>query len=857
MSSLPATSAPAGQNAVAADWALYSKVPGHKMDYDFLASTVDRGAAERCVRSLLTGHTNSPPSGRPDDLPWYSFSGQLGDQPAFALMEVAWSDERDGTGQPITPARLLATKWSTAAEKQLTFRSMAAMYFGLGWNQVQTGPPGVGNNRVLLQAAPSELDTVATDIDKEFEFVAGIAALLLDGRQVVLTSGEAFPPLPERIRLVDAVCALLPYAYRPQLSASTWANFRVRHKVRLTFAERAAEGQCEVSLDRRAVAAPQTSDGETYLKILATLRAKNVSTAQIVRHLAREHRVEACATLSDVLDLLQKLDMKERVQRNVRAGRGNLADVGEMLGKYGWDGLDTDDMRADYRGFLIERALSGPPDAPAAWGILDAFWTEYVANGFARHAHALLTAGNLDALRRLTTVVSQRAGALLRLVCQLTDAVTMKPDAGHVATHTELLATMPADIAADSSIHARFLDRPAAGTLLVSQLANRTQGGDRLRALLQVWRPLVTDERRWARPVVMAAYGEATIADAQDFDALRTVWPDGVLTVMGIAAVHGHLPPLFRVLWDHLVRLGAALLVEPGDQRRSLFRSYLSTYQAWLLERQWTTTEYENAARMDLLYLLAHGVPVTLDRLRGIPDSYLSAFRHGWEALELRRVREPLATRLRMALEPRAVRDHHDVANIRALIRMVDGVEPALRPWAAGTISGYFFAHLDQMGMVPLTDEWRALVDPYLRQWGNLQTLCRSDAAASPVVQALLPLLNRPDPPHHQLLDVVRPWLQVGRETRVLEVIAWLRFHTDASDTHKAFGVALQRDASNETVCRAFAPHFVRVTASFGPWASAIADELARDRKRQASPKRWPLRLDRFRSHRPDAEGPP
>ena len=101
----PAPTAPGGP--ATAQWALFSKVPGRKMDYEIIAASMDPTEAERYVRAGLTGTPDDPAPGRPEALPWLSFVGQAGDRPATSVMELAWSGERDGTGRTIAPTRLL------------------------------------------------------------------------------------------------------------------------------------------------------------------------------------------------------------------------------------------------------------------------------------------------------------------------------------------------------------------------------------------------------------------------------------------------------------------------------------------------------------------------------------------------------------------------------------------------------------------------------------------------------------------------------------------------------------------------------------------------------------------------------
>lgn len=67
------------------------------------------------------------------------------------------------------------------------------------------------------------------------------AALLLTGRQVCVTHAHDVQ-LPERVRFLDTVAALLPYGMRTKMTASTWTSGAAVHQIRLSFAEHVPPG---------------------------------------------------------------------------------------------------------------------------------------------------------------------------------------------------------------------------------------------------------------------------------------------------------------------------------------------------------------------------------------------------------------------------------------------------------------------------------------------------------------------------------------------------------------------------------------------------------------------------------------
>ncbi|MEV6926133.1 hypothetical protein AB0M46_16775 [Dactylosporangium sp. NPDC051485] len=819
-----------GTPTVIADWALLSKVPGRTMDSEICAASMDPGAAERCVRTLLAGTADGPAPGRPEALPWYGFTGRLGDRPVLGLMEFGWSDELDGTGRPITPARLLIADFDGAARGALTYTGLAAALFDLGWRDVHTGPPGVGDNRMRLAPPPLDVATLVRDIESlGVEFVAGIAALLLDGAQVVLTSSAGqYPSVVERIRLFDAVCALLPYGYRAQLTAATWAGHRARHRISLTFAERAAEGQREVSLDTWAVPAPRTAPAEAYLRTLAALLRRGRSVEQLVQYLMTQREPERNRDAADVAGLLQRLDLPAAVLQAIRAGRAGLGDVLDVLRRLGLEGLDDDEMRQVYCGFLVDRAARPGPEADPAGRALAELWSPPVTRALAERARALLSDGDQEGLRRLAEVAGARPGAARALVGLLTDEVVQQPRPAGIAAYVGLLAHLDPEVAGDPDLHRRFLSRPEAGVQLVAHLMKRPGA---VAPVLALWESLVTDDTRWARPIVAVVGGDLAAVAPPDLAALRGGGADAVLTLLAVAEQHERLAELFRLHWRDFAGLAARLGGgEADERRRALLRGHLATLRAQLRPKK----DLDAIGRLDVLALLSDQRPETLLSLRGLPEPYLDGMQQAWRFPALRPAKERLVERLREALTTRAARIG-DEAEARDLVAVVDRIEPSLRPWAAGLIGTYLTANPDQRASLELSPEWRAAIDPWLAGLTDLARVC-ADPAAPPreVLKTLWSLLEQPELHHEQVLEALRPWLRPGRESAVIDLIGYLRLSPNAGAGHKAFGEALQARAIDPAgPLREFAPDFIAAVRWMAPLLQQVL--AAADRAAPAS----------------------
>ncbi|GAA2385603.1 hypothetical protein [Dactylosporangium salmoneum] len=833
MSSLSLDSAER-RGMVVADWALYSKVPGQKMDYEVRAASMDAALAERCIRSVLAGTAAGPAPGRPEALPWYGFTGRLGDRPAAAIMELSWSEERDFTGQPITPARLLVAEPAGAARESLTYTRLAAALFDLDWHGIHAGPPGAaGGHPMRLTPPPADADALAADIERlGVDFIGSLAALVLDGGQIVFTAAEdRYPAVVERIRLLDAVCALLPYAYRHYLSAATWASHRARHRITLTFAERAAAGQVEVSLDTRIVPPLQTEEAQAYVRVLVALLKKGKTVTQVVQHLAVQTQLELCRGPADAVDLLHRMDMPGLVLRAIKAGQADLGEVAAVLDRFGFEGLDDEDMRQRYCAYLLDKVVRDGPDAAAAWRILTGAWSPTVVAALAGRVYAALTAGDQPILDRLTALLGglpvEWATAVVR---RLTTAVATHPRREDIAAYIGLLARVgPAGN--DEEVHRTFLAHPAAGIQLVTHLFG---AGGALEPVLERWASLVTDETRWALPVIVAANGDMARVGTDDFAALNKEWPDGDLTAMKVAARNGQLVPMFQRHSGAIAHVGARLRLAGDEESRADFRNHLVAVRKELYRDipAWQPSDFKHHGRLDVVLMLAGIEPRGVLNLSNIPRAFLSAMGQLWRSRGLDQVRPYLVERLAAALDVRSGRLGQN-ADVYDVMSVVDAVEPSLRAQAAGRISAYLGANVEQRKTLELGPDWAALIEPWLRRITHLAQVCADTGSTLPqVTGAMAALMDEPIADYGQVFEALRPWLQPDRGVDTMMLI-W-GFRTSPNGRHVQFGDALLDTVTNPGgPLRDFRPNFImalRVMAAqvqyMQPWVDRYQPQL-------------------------------
>ncbi|MGC4950474.1 hypothetical protein ACLQ2N_30310 [Streptomyces sp. DT224] len=347
-----------------ADWAVLGKRAGRSMGYEVLDGSLPGDRAQRYLWSATTG----TPDGRDPDgeLPWRVFLSTADgeDRPVCAVVDTTWDGSKDSTGRPSYTWRLLLAEWQPASRAGLTWTSLDR---AAARTETQPGAEAV------LHAERTPAAELADTIDRlGFEWAAGAAALLLDGRHLVITAprGSALPGIAERVRVLDAICALLPYGCRTWLSGATWAG-KTEHALRLVFAGSARSGQLELPLATGRAPAPGGDTARIYLAELSRVRAKRESTADVVAHLLAATAPVPLREGADAVRVLRELDLLDSVLDAVRQGRGQTEEVGRLLALHALDTLAERGQR-ELVSFLARTAVR--PDDGAATALLARHW---------------------------------------------------------------------------------------------------------------------------------------------------------------------------------------------------------------------------------------------------------------------------------------------------------------------------------------------------------------------------------------------------------------------------------------------------------------------------------------------------
>ncbi len=259
---------PVDQQQVVAEWAWIAKEPGSHADYGILAASTGPIDVGGFVGAYVAGvPSSSTPGNASVAPPWVTFGPHL-DSAGRPLLSVSVQDPWRGQDQarrPIWPRRFFLCRYDELAVARSSYRTL--------WDAVAPlGLPRRDSQPVPVAIRPQPLSDVVATIDGiGFDQVAAIAAALLDGP--VAVTGTAGLRLTDpsaavdRLAVLDAVAALLPYGFRADLSVSTAVDNTVLHRMRLILAEYANDGQQAIAL-RGAPVTPRPGLAHDYLTML-------------------------------------------------------------------------------------------------------------------------------------------------------------------------------------------------------------------------------------------------------------------------------------------------------------------------------------------------------------------------------------------------------------------------------------------------------------------------------------------------------------------------------------------------------------------------------------------------------------
>jgi hypothetical protein len=340
---------------ITAEWAWISKEPGSREDYGILACSAGHADTGGLAAAYVTGvPSSSLPADAPVAAPWVAFGPHLAPTGRLTLsiaIQDPWENQ-DQAGRPIWPRRLFVCHYDEVAASRPSYQAL--------WESVTHQKlPRADRHPVPLTISPDLPGRVLSVIGHiGLDRVAAITTTLLD-RHVAVTGTEhlrlsdASAPV-DRLGVLDAIVALLPFGFRAGLSASSAVDNTVAHRIRLTLASYANDAQQAVDLRGDAVA-PRSDVARDYLALLLD-RERREGLPTIIAYLRDATAACGFDHPEDALRILAKLNRPRRGKGTVKAGAESTEAV---RGRADGDTSQTGSMRRnpELAGHASEKTL--------------------------------------------------------------------------------------------------------------------------------------------------------------------------------------------------------------------------------------------------------------------------------------------------------------------------------------------------------------------------------------------------------------------------------------------------------------------------------------------------------------------
>lgn len=217
------------------EWAMRGKEPGSLNDYSVLACSGGKFQAADYDAIMSFFSTGVPaPSLRPEFPPiWVTLNWQgILEERYLGLSVNRLSGSVDAFGRPIVSTSYFCFSYKALAEGGLSYIDLYLSVEPLQLPATDGKPIELMVRRLADQKILSAIESFDADI------VARTASLLLNGPVNIV--GAEKVDLHNRIQFIEAVASLLPYGIRASLAATTWAEARSRHGMRLAFTDQAS-----------------------------------------------------------------------------------------------------------------------------------------------------------------------------------------------------------------------------------------------------------------------------------------------------------------------------------------------------------------------------------------------------------------------------------------------------------------------------------------------------------------------------------------------------------------------------------------------------------------------------------------
>lgn len=764
------------ENTVLAGWAVVSKRldPSGRLaidGYEIVGTSGSMAFAQSLQGACLTGTPSSTAVDTQDALPWVivTAGGSLGAVTAMSV--VTSSTIRTEGGRPVTPTRLLWTNWADAARCRMSWSAMLTAHRSLRWSDTIL-PADAQGAPVAVEIADTAAGTVADDIDRfGFDWVAGLAGMVLDGRRIAIVAETTpLPGVDERLKLFDAVCGLLPYGYRARFSAASWAKANVESGILLVFSDAVAKDQRRVGWQSPAPQ-PHSSDATAYVETLLRLRhgEARFSSSDIVQHLLGESDPRRCGDAAAALTGLLRMDLPRETARLIRSGRGSVANVRLALSEHSLDSLPSEIAQT-----LVQFLADSSGRSAEAADLLVQVWSPETERRLGAYGRSFLTPAGLPHLYTWFEL-ADRAGSMskLALLRELLRPTATVPDLTPESADTavRLLAQFTGAIN-DVAIQRVIVDQPGVCVGLLRKILDRSISTARAVGLIQDWLRDHSAERRPWLASFGFAIGQGEPTDEQ-WRTLRTIDDRVWRVLLQIAASERHSERVFASMWPFLVdRAGS----ETTPNRDAAFEAELEAMtptSCGLSSAEWPRIDLINLVRFGSMPGLRTGVvPI---------DAYGGVFGAAWYSPNLADRRAALNQRLVAEMFPRS--GTADQATL--LMSVVASNDPELTQLAAQAIAREIDRRPAAFDSVVFSPEWIDQIRGFSAKEGfwayqALRTLAGTSPATQQIAAGYAQGL-RVGLSHSTLERALRQWFR-GQSPQLIEQLLIDLLDNDAAN---------------------------------------------------------------------------
>jgi hypothetical protein len=303
---------------VTASWAWISKKPG-EAGYTILAKSDDTPFGKYIGQYVTGTPGSSMEASAPGAPPWVAFGPFVRDGDLLMSVSIQdWWQGSDNSSRQVWPQRFFLMRYEEVAAARGSYRQLWAALQDV-WLPTEPCAP-----------VPLSLPGMPTaEITRTVEHygcdrMAALAAMVLEDR---IALGDATRlDRDDRMAVLDAVLALLPYGLRREVSASTAVDNTVTHGMDLVFAS-FPNKQVLVSLSRESpMPVPRTEHGLAYRGLLLEKVASSGIQA-VIDHLWLATGVHRLDRPEESLATLRELDFDGSLLRRLAAGLATRPEV--------------------------------------------------------------------------------------------------------------------------------------------------------------------------------------------------------------------------------------------------------------------------------------------------------------------------------------------------------------------------------------------------------------------------------------------------------------------------------------------------------------------------------------------------